>query len=173
MNARERVWEVDLEDEEPLVKQALGELTRQTVFHLNPEWYGIDTPLTSEVLRVPSITHLPHAPSFVHGLINLRGNIIVTVDIREFFGLERITLKKDSRVIVVKTEEKSTGILVDYVSDVLDVPLKDIQPPISTIKGSQAEYIKGEVKLPDGRFLILLNLEKVMASRQMRGILKG
>ncbi len=164
---------MDLEDEEPVEAQELGELTRQTVFHLNPEWYGIDTRLAEEVVRVPAITFLPNAPSFVHGLINLRGSIIATIDIREFFGLKRIALKKDSRVIVVKTGGKTTGILVDYVSDVLNVPLKSVQPPISTIKGPKAEFIKGEIKLPDGRFLILLDLEKVMASEQMKAISKN
>ncbi len=165
-------WEVDLEDEEPAAQEETGEVTRQTVFFLKPEWYGIDTRLVEEVVKVPSITYVPSVPGFVHGLMNLRGNITVAVDIREFFGLDGIRLKEASRVMVVKAEEMTTGILVDYVSDVLDVPVKDIQAPISTVKGPRAEFIKGEVKLPDGRFLIMLDLERVMASEQMKEISK-
>lgn len=168
----EVLWKAELEEEEQVAEKEVGEVTRQAVFFLKPEWYGIDAALAEEVVKVPPITHVPYVPGFIHGLINLRGNIIVTVDIREFFGLERIRLGKESRVIVVKVEEKTTGILVDYVSDVLDIPVNDIQPPISTVKGPRAEYIKGEVKLSDGKFLVLLDIEKVMASEQMRAISK-
>ena len=168
----ERVWEVELEEEEEVVPEEIGDLTRQTIFYLEPEWYSIDTELVEEVIKVPLITPVPYLPGFVHGLINLRGDIVVAIDIREFFGLDPIGLKERSRVAVVKVAGKTTGILVDYVSDVSDIPLKDIQPPISTIKGAKAEFIKGEVRLPDGRFLTLLDLEKVMASEEMAAISK-
>ncbi len=169
---KEKDWDVVLEDEEEVVIEEIGEVTRQTIFFLEPEWYSIDTELVEEVMEVPPTTPVPHLPGFVHGLINLRGNIVVVVDIREFFDLDAIRLKERSRVAVVKVAEKTTGILVDYVSDVLDIPLKGIQPPLSIIKGAKAEFIKGQVKLPDGRFLVLLDLEKVMASDEMAIISK-
>lgn len=163
-------WEAELEEEESALPEEVGEVTRQTIFYLEPEWYAIDTELAEEVITVPSITYVPYTPHFVHGLINLRGTVVVVVDIREFFDLESITLKNESRVMIVKVGKKTTGILVDYVSDVLDIPVKDIQSPISTVKGLKAEFIKGQVKLSDGRFLILLDLEKVVASEKMQSI---
>ncbi len=169
---QENSWEADLEDEEAVATEEVGEVTRQTIFYLEPEWYAVDTERLEEVITVSPITYVPYTPGFVHGLINLRGNVVVVVDIREFFGLENIKLKKESRIIVVKVGKKTTGILVDYVSDVLDIPLKDIQPPLSTLKGSRAEFIKGEIKLPDERFLSLLDLERVMVSDQMQTISK-
>ena len=169
---QESLLEVELEDEEAVVTEEVGEVTRQTIFYLEPEWYAIDTEMLEEVITVPPITYVPYTPGFVHGLINLRGNMVVVVDIREFFGLEGIKLRKESRVMVVKAGKKTTGILVDYVSDVLDIPVKNIQLPLDTIKGPRAECIKGQVKLSDGRFLILLDLEKVMASGQMQTISK-
>ncbi len=168
----ENLWEAELEDEEPVVTEEVGEVTRQTIFYLEPEWYAIDTEMLEEVIPVPPITYVPYTPGFVHGLVNLRGNIVVAVDIREFFGLEGIKLKKESRIMIVKIDKKTTGILVDYVSDVLDVPVKDIQSPLAAIKGPRAEFIKGEIKLSDGRFLSLLDLEKVMVSDQMMTISK-
>lgn len=169
---QESFWEAELEDEEALVVKEVGEVTRQTIFYLEPEWYAIDTELALEVITVPPITFVPSSPGFVHGLINLRGNIVLTVDIREFFGLEGIQLKKESRIMIVNVAKKTTGILVDYVSDVLDVPVNDIAPPLSTIKGPRAEFIKGAMKLSDGRFLTLLDLEKVMVSAPMQTISK-
>jgi len=168
----QKAWEIELEEEEEVRHEEAGELTRQTILFLGPEWYSIDTELVEEVIKVPPITPLPCVPGFVHGLISLRGNIVVVVDIRVFFGLDALKIKEKSRVAVVNVEEKTTGVLVDYVSDVLDVPVKDIQPPLSTIKGARAEFIKGEIKLPDGRLLILLDLKKVMASGEMGAISK-
>lgn len=165
-------WETELEDEEAVITEETGEVTRQTIFYLEPEWYSVDTEMLEEVITVGPIAYVPYTPGFVHGLINLRGNVVVVVDIREFFGLEGIKLKKESRIMIVKVGKKTTGILVDYVSDVIDIPLKDIQPPLATIKGPRAEFIKGEIKLSDGRFLSLLYLERVMVSDQMQSISK-
>ncbi len=167
---QESPWEVELEEEDTALPEDVGEVSRQTIFYLEPEWYSVDTERLEEVIAVGPITYVPYTPGFIHGLINLRGNVVVAVDIREFFGLEGIKLKKESRIMVVKIGKKTTGILVDYVSDVLDIPVKDIQPPLATIKGPRADFIKGEIKLSDGRFLSLLDLEKVMVSGQMQAI---
>ena len=165
----ENLWKLDLEEEEEVFKD-VGELTQQIIFALGREWYGIDSELAEVVMEVPPITFVPYTPDFVQGIVNIRGNIVVVVDIRGFFGLEKLKNKKNPRIVVVDIDGKTTGLLMDSVSDVLNIPIKDIQPPLSTVTGHKAEFVKGETKLPDGRFLSLLNLEKVMASEQMKTI---
>ncbi len=162
-------WEIDPEEEEDVVEDP-GELTRQIIFSLGSEWYGVDTELAELVMKVPVITNVPFTPDFVRGIVNIRGNIVVVVDISGFLGLNIINQKKESRIMVVKIQEKTTGILLDSVSDILNISLKSIQPPISTLTGLKSDFVKGELKLPDGRFLTLLDLVKLMTSDLMMSI---
>lgn len=163
-------WDTDLEDEEESIVEDVGEVTRQAAIFLDPEWYGLEGGLTDEILTVPSICPVPCMPGFVKGLINLRGDIVVVFDIKEFFGLEKIRIKKSSRIVIVKVSGKTAGILVDGVSDILDIPVKDIQPPLATVQRARAEYVKGETRLADGRFLVLIDMQKVMVSEQVAAI---
>lgn len=137
-------------------------------FSLADEWYAAEIENVLEVLTVPPITKVPIVPDFIVGVTNIRGNITSVTDLKRLFGLEECSITPRSRIIVIRAASKTTSLLVDSVGNVLRTSQESIQPPLSTIPEITADYIKGELKLPDGRLLAILDLEKIMLSEQMR-----
>jgi purine-binding chemotaxis protein CheW len=114
-----------------------------------------------EVIRVREITWLPKAPSFVKGIINLRGDVIPIIDLRDKFGLEPREQTAATRVIVVEVEGRLMGMVVDSASQVVRIPADQIDPPPPVIGGLSQEFITGVGKL-DGKLVILLNADAVL-----------
>jgi len=150
----------------------IGELEEQlVVFNVGDEVYGVDTSQVQEIIRMQSITHVPGAPEFVEGVINLRGRIIPVIDLHQRFGLEGAQLSKASRIVVVETDGQVVGMVVDAVSEVLRIPVDCVEPPSPIVTGLDSEYIRGIAKL-EGRLIILLQIDKVLTSEQ-RAILQS
>ena len=146
--------------------QAHGEGAAQTgqrqlvLFHLAGEVYAVDIHQVREIIRVPQITRVPRTPDFVEGVINLRGNVIPVLDLRKRFGLGEGEDSNDRRIIVVRWE-RTIGMIVDAVSEVLRIDESLIDPPSTYIVSVNTLYIEGIARLePD--LVILLNLEKVL-----------
>lgn len=137
-------------------------------FSLADEWYGVNIEDVLEVLNLPSITKVPGLPDFILGVTNIRGNITSVTDPKRLFGLAETRISPESRLMVIRVAKKTTGLLVDSVGKAIALPLGSLQPALSTIPEIKADYIKGEVKLDDGRLLTILDLEKILASEQMR-----
>ena len=132
-------------------------------FNLGKEEFGIDIMKVQEIIKVPEITKVPRTPDFVEGVINLRGNVLPVVDLRTRFDLEETERNESNRIIVVNIKGKTTGIIVDFVSEVLRLPKNSIEPPPPIISGIQAQFLGGVGKLKDGkRLVILLNLDKIL-----------
>jgi len=147
-----------------------GELKPKIIlmpFSLADEWYAADIGNILEVISFPSITKVPGLADFMLGITNIRGNIISVTDLKRLFTLANTAVTAKTRVIVINAAQKATGLLVDSVEKVLSVSLDLIQPVLATIPEIKAEYIKGELKLADGRMVTILNLEKVMFSDEM------
>jgi purine-binding chemotaxis protein CheW len=132
------------------------------------EWYAADIENVLEVLKVPAITKVPNLPGHIRGVTNIRGNITSVTDLRKLFDLGETTSTPESRIVVIRAAARTTSLLTDSVGNVLRIPVESIQPALSTIPKIQADYIQGEVKLPDGRLLAVLDLEKIMSLDQMR-----
>ncbi|MDA8187404.1 MAG: chemotaxis protein CheW [Dehalococcoidales bacterium] len=135
------------------------------VFDLGDEVYGVDISRVQEIIRMQAITQVPGAPSFVEGVINLRGKIIPVIDLHRRFGLPAAQLGKSSRIVVVETEGRVIGMVVDAVSEVLRIPTNCIEPPSPVVVGIDSDYIRGIAKL-EGRLVILLQLDKVLTGEQ-------
>lgn len=129
--------------------------------------YGVDILAVHEILRLPEITRLPNVPKYVRGVINLRGNVIPVVDVRERFGLSKAKFTDLTRIIVVEIGEKLVGLLVDNVHQVVRIPDKDIDPPSDLIEGVSEDYIKGIGKLRE-RLIVILNLGNILFSEEER-----
>jgi purine-binding chemotaxis protein CheW len=125
------------------------------------EEYGLEILRVKEVIRIREITRLPKAPRFVKGIINLRGDVIPIIDLRDRFGLEHKEYTVMTRVIVVDVEGKLVGMVVDAASQVVRIPSDQIEPPPPIVGGISAEYIKGVGKLDD-RLVILLNIDRIL-----------
>ncbi|MFP4392204.1 MAG: chemotaxis protein CheW [Desulfohalobiaceae bacterium] len=139
-------------------------------FKLKDEEFGVDILQVQEIIRMQEITHVPNAPDFVEGVINLRGRVIPIVDLRKRFGLERQEHGKATRIIVVMIGQVTVGLIVDEVSEVLRIPEDTVEPPPPIVAGIESDYIKGVGKLED-RLLILLDLNKIL-SREEKSSLK-
>ncbi|MCX6135356.1 MAG: chemotaxis protein CheW [Ignavibacteriales bacterium] len=138
----------------------MGEL-QLVSFNLSQEEYGIDILKVREINRMLDVTHVPNAPSFVDGIINLRGKVIPIIDLRGRFGMEKKAHDKNTRIVVVELSENVVGFVVDAVREVLRIQrdVTEQAPQLSTAAGE--EYITGIAKLED-RLLILLDLDKVI-----------
>jgi purine-binding chemotaxis protein CheW len=109
-------------------------------FVVGGEDYGIDIQRVKEVIRIREITKLPKCPVFVKGVINLRGDVIPIIDLREKFGLPHEEYTDMTRVIVVEVDEKSIGMVVDSVSHVIRLSEDEIEPPPPLIGGLSSEF---------------------------------
>ncbi len=149
-----------------------AELSQLISFVVGDEEYGLDILRVQEVIRLREITRLPKAPSFVKGIINLRGDVIPIVDLRDKFGLEHREYTAMTRVIVVDVEGRLIGMVVDAASQVVRIPDDQIDEPPPIAGGMSTDYIKGVGKLDD-RMVILLNIDRILSQEekvQLRGM---
>lgn len=130
-------------------------------FSLGTEEFGVDIMRVQEIIRIPSITRVPKAPSYVEGVINLRGNVIPVVSLRNRFSMERVEETDLSRIIVLQVQNKVFGIRVDAVTEVLRLNTDAIEPPPPVALGMDSHFILGVGKIEE-RLLILLNLDYIM-----------
>ncbi|WP_261132865.1 chemotaxis protein CheW [Bacillus sp. Marseille-Q3570] len=131
------------------------------VFQLLDEEYGVDVHQVRSIERIQEITRVPRTPSFVKGVINLRGIVTPIIDLRSRFDLEETSYTEDTRIIIVNANDLEVGMIVDSANDVIDVPADTVEPAPKVVGGIEAEYLDGVAKL-EKRLLILLNLEKVL-----------
>ena len=146
-----------------------GELRQFISFSVGDEEYGLELLRVKEVIRVREITWLPKAPSFVKGIINLRGDVIPIVALRDKFGLEAKENTAMTRVIVVEVEGRLMGMVVDSASQVVRIPVDQIDPPPPVLGGFSQEFITGVGKLDD-KLVILLNADAVLTLDEKKAL---
>ena len=135
---------------------------RQCVtFRLDDEVYGINVMLVQEVLRITDIAPVPGAPNYVVGIINLRGNVVTVIDTRMRFGLPPKELDDATRIVIIETEHQTVGIIVDSVSEVVDIYSNEIETAPNVGNDETARYIEGVVSRGD-ELLILVDLNKLL-----------
>ncbi len=130
-------------------------------FVLNHEEYGLEILRVREIIGLMDITPVPQVPHFIKGIINLRGKVIPVVDLRLKFGMPEAEYTKETCTIVVDIENRLMGIVVDTVSEVLDIAAKDIEPTPSLGSTIKTDFILGMGKFK-GKVKILLDIDKVL-----------
>ena len=150
-------------------QQLSGELFQVVSFRLATEEYGVDISQVQEIIRMVEITHVPRAPRFMEGVINLRGQLIPIIDLRTRFGMSRADHSKSTRIIVTDIGTKRVGMVVDSVSEVLNIPVENVEDAPEMIAGIGTEYIQGVGKL-DNRLIILLDLSKVITTEEKQAL---
>ena len=141
----------------------VNEVKKFLIFKLGNEEYGIDIhKITTIIEKEMSIARVPGTPLFMKGVINLRGEIIPVMSLRLKFGLPEDTYSDDTRIIIIKLDEISVGIIVDSVAEVLELDEESTES-IANIAGDLSlDYITGVGKA-NGRIITLLNLEKLIS----------
>lgn len=136
-------------------------------FRVGRETFGVPIALVHEIVRVPEITAVPDAPGCVEGVINLRGKIVSIIDLRKRFGERKIQGSKKNRILVAEVEGKLVGLVVDAASEVLKIPVSEVEAPPSTLEDGDSNYVTGVGKL-NGRLILLIDLNKVLQRGELR-----
>ncbi len=131
------------------------------IFQLMDKEYAIGVDTVQSIEKLLSITRVPKTPSYVRGVLNLRGVVTPIVDLRERFGLNNKEMDDNTRIIIVALEEFEVGLIVDAANDVLDIPIESIEPQPEVVGSVESDFISGVAKIGK-RLLVMLNLEKVL-----------
>lgn len=134
-------------------------------FRLEDETYGINVMQVQEVLRYSEIAPVPGAPSYVLGIINLRGNVVTVIDTRLRFGLQGSETTDHTRIVVIEAENQVVGILVDAVAEVVYLRQSEIETTPNVGNEESAKFIQGVCHKND-ELLILVDLEKMLTDEE-------
>ncbi len=163
-------------EEKQGAKVLLDKEGKYLTFALGNEEYGLEILKVREIIGYMDITQVPRTPSYVKGVINLRGQVIPVVDLRAKFGMEAIETTDQTCIIVVEinqTDRKfSTGIVVDYVQEVLDIDGNNIEEPPQFGSAVDTNFILGMGKIGDS-VKILLDIDRVLRGEELGEFLTG
>ena len=135
-------------------------------FVLGNEEYGIEILRVREIIGLMDITIVPQTPDYMKGVINLRGKVIPVIDLRLKFSMQEEIHTQETCVIVVEVNNTSIGIIVDSVSEVLDIKSGDIEETPSFGQGIDTNFIMGLGKVKE-QIIILLDIESVLSSDEL------
>lgn len=149
-----------------------GRAGKYLSFQLGNEEYAIRVLKVREIVKIQHITAVPETPAEVRGVINLRGKVIPVVDLRLKFGLPEMEYGQRTCIIVVELQGSSSslmGIIVDEVSEVLNLQESDVQDTPDFGKGVDMPYLLGMAKVKD-KVKILLDIDEVLAASDLRAL---
>ena len=135
-------------------------------FTLAEEMFAIGILAIREIIEYGNLTEVPMTPPFIRGVINLRGAVVPVVDLAIRFGREARPTTKRTCIVIIEIESdkgaQEMGIVVDAVSEVLEIPTADIEPPPEFGSRIRIDFISGMGKI-NGRFVVLLDVNKVLS----------
>jgi purine-binding chemotaxis protein CheW len=139
-------------------------------FALGGEMFAVGILNVKEIIEYGHLTEIPMMPTFIRGVINLRGAVVPVIDLSARFGGKPTTIDRRTCIVIVEVADEDTrhdiGIMVDAVSEVLDIPGSEIEPPPTFGARIRADFIFGMGKV-DGKFVILLNIDKVLSVEEI------
>ena len=145
-------------------------------FMMSEEEYGVDILRVQEIRGWDTATPIPNTPSYIKGVINLRGTIVPIIDLRERFGLNSVEYSQTTVVIVLKVinedSERIMGIVVDAVSDVYNIKAEDMKPAPDFGTAISVEFVKGLATIEE-KMLILLDIDTMLNAHDIKQIEKA
>lgn len=147
--------------------ETFGEVTQIVGFRLDAEEYGVPITDVQEIirLRTVSITRIPNAPRFVEGVVNLRGRMVPVVDLRGRFGLSAVEHARSTRVVVLRLADRTFGIVVDEVTEVVRVPSNEIEMLPDLVAGPGSRFVTGVARVGD-RMVVVLDLNRLFTDEE-------
>lgn len=158
--ASEEVYEETLQSKQ---SQSEDELHQWLTFPLGTEEYALDINSIREIIKLREITDVPRVPEFILGIISLRGIIIPVFDLKKRLRLGTVEFSPSCRIIVCQHEDKMAGLLVEGITQVIRIPVSNIEPPPGVLSGIDRELVEG-VGRTEGKMTILLDLTNVLNS---------
>ena len=135
-------------------------------FSLGEELYGVDILRVQEIKGYTAVTKIPNTPPHIKGVLNLRGTIVPIVELRTKFGLPTIEYTMFTVIVVVVVRDKVMGLIVDAVSDVLDIEKKDIQAAPEFGAKADVTFLNGIGKSGD-KLIALLDIDRLLTEADM------
>ena len=147
----------------------MSEIKQYVIFSLNEQVYGIEILKIKEVVSYRKITPLPNMIGFIKGIINLRGIVLPVFDLREKFNLSRTTYTPFHIIIVMELSGRIMGVIVDEISDVVELLPEEVQPPSNLPPDVQAEYIKG-IGEKEYELIVLLDVDRLLSPEELESL---
>lgn len=144
-------------------KRAEGEYIEAVEFALSYERYAIQTSYVREIIVLNELIAIPCTPSFIAGIINLRGEIISVIDLKRFFDLPAKGISDLNKVIIIHNEEMEFGILADSIMGVRKLNQSELETNLPTLTGIREEYLKGITK----DHVVFLDAEKLLTDKKI------
>jgi len=138
-------------------------------FRLKDDLYAVDIMRIKEIIRPQKLTPLPQAPSFIDGIINLRGAVIPVVDLRKRFGMPARELTMSTRLLIVRLSGQTLGLVVDDVTEVVTIPVSDIKPPPAVSDGLIVNHLLG-VCLSGDNLVMLLDIDRLLTTNEVSAL---
>ncbi len=152
------------------------EVQQYLTFVLGAETFAINILNIKEIIEYGQLTEVPRMPSFIKGVINLRGAVVPVIDMAARFGKPSASITRKTCVVIIEVqhedEELVVGVLVDAVNEVLEISMDQIEPPPSFGANIRPDFIDGMGKV-NGRFVIILNVNKVLSMDEMSNLVHG
>lgn len=131
---------------------------QQVVFKLDNEEYGLDIIKVNGIEKYQEVTKVPNAPAYVEGMINLRGEVLPIFSLRKRFNLEAKDINDETRIIVAMTNDIKVGMIVDSVSEIMNIDEEQIEVVPKLVAGIDRRYIKSVAKV-DSRMIVLVDVD--------------
>ena len=140
-----------------------NKVMKTIVFQLLDKEYAIEVGVVQSIekLLLMTITRIPGVPSYVKGVINLRGMVTPIVDLRNRFDLPEMEYNDNTRIIIVNLENFDVGLIVDDANDVIDIPVNALESQPEVVGSVESEFVAGVAKI-EKRLLVMLNLDNVL-----------
>ena len=153
-----------------LEDRSAGKEIQVVIFRLGREELGARIEQVKEIIEMTYITRMPKAPSFIEGVINLRGEVVAVIDLARRFDIPASERGEETRIVVVDVDNNIVGMIVDSVPEVLKISAENIDPTPTLIESRiDTSYIEGIGKL-DERIFVLLNLSKVLSPEEVKSV---
>lgn len=136
-----------------------------STFHIGDALCGMDILRIQEINKILEMTTVPHAPHYVKGILNLRGQIVTVIDLGKKLGLSSTKIGHDTRNIIVNSNNEYIGLLVDRIGDVERTEWDAVEPPPANIGGVKGKYFEGVFKT-EGRLVGILNVEEILKEQE-------
>lgn len=144
---------------EAISKGASGQFV---TFSVGDEEYGVEILRVQEIIGYQGFTKIPNVPSFVKGVINLRGSVVPVIDLRLKFNMAEKDYDKFTVILILEVKDRVIGIIVDAVSDVVSLLESEIQPTPDFSSGIRADFISAMGR-KDDKLIIILDVDKVLS----------
>ena len=139
---------------------------QHVTFLIEEETYGVGVEKVKEIIGMTEITHVPNTAYFMEGVINLRGSVVPVVDLRKKFKMKTRKYDNYTVIIIVEVKDRLIGMIVDSVSDVVNIPISSIQATPNFTAKIQTDFIEGIGQI-DKNLIIIIDVEMILSEEEI------